>query len=279
MQNAIPTSKKSYSCENYLPYDSMDMIDKYLGIADSLRIPLLIIDNLTIKQRDLLLESEDFKNYSLQSPKQIYDEVRVGAITHEELKTAFEELLQSNPQSKILFVSRKTIHESSIDKIKKQLGSIRNQYEIIALFAKNKNALKWAAQDRRIDYVSINILENSEFLDKALCSVIKQNNKKIEVILSSLLKIDDERELSEVLRKGKKLMNLITSTNTPFIFTMNPNSHLELRTGSQMRLLGNLLGVDYNKTRSCVFEKQLQVIIDNTLKLHDSFAFEGIKEV
>jgi len=274
MQKGIPSSNNSLTCENYLPQDAMDNINEYLGIANNLRISILIFDDLTIKQRDSFLNSESSKNFSLKSAQQIYSDIRTDAITLEELKPVFKELLHSNT----ILVSRKTIHETSVDKVKKQLGSIRNQYEIITLFSTSKNTLKWAAQDRRLDYITVDLLENVEFIDQALCSVIKQNNKKIEIILSTLLKANNERELSEALRKGKKLMNIIVSTNTPFIFTMKPNSNLELRAGSQMRLLGNLLGINYNMTKSCVFEKQLQVIIENLMKLHDSFVFEGIKE-
>jgi RNase P/RNase MRP subunit p30 len=59
---------------------------------------------------------------------------------------------------------------------------------------------------------------------------------------------------------------------------MNPKSPLHLRNGSQMRFLGELLGVSYNQTKKAVFENQFSVLISNIIKLHDSSIFEGVKE-
>jgi RNase P/RNase MRP subunit p30 len=139
--------------------------------------------------------------------------------------------------------------------------------------------LKWGAQDRRIDYISIDLIDHSKVIDRPFCSLIKHNNKTLEIILSSLINVKNDRDLSDVLRKGKKIMKLIKATKTPFIFTMGAKSNLELRTGSQMRLLGGLLDVPYHNTKFCVFEKQFNILLNNLAKLDQSHIFEGIREV
>ncbi|MCE7742499.1 MAG: hypothetical protein GOP50_08550 [Candidatus Heimdallarchaeota archaeon] len=266
------------TCENYILFNDTDEMIDFFVIAFRLKIPMLVINDLTIKERNTFLESAGLEKFSLTTSKLIYEKAKSEIIASGKLMTVFKNFLYPNDDRKFLLVTRKTIYENSIDKIKNQLGSIRNQYEIISLYSKDRNTLKWAAQDRRIDYITIEILENSEFIDQSLCSVVKQNNKIFEIVLSSLINTKNDREISEVLRKGKKLMKLICSTNTPFIFTMKPESPLELRTGSQMRLLGSLLESSYNKTKTCVFDKQLEVLIANTIKLHESHVFEGIQE-
>ncbi|MHA1198348.1 MAG: RNase P subunit p30 family protein [Candidatus Heimdallarchaeaceae archaeon] len=267
------------TCENYVSFNNKGKKTDFLEIAFRLKIVMLVIDDLTIKEQNSLLESADTEEFSLTTSKLLYETLKSEISTSGKLKIAYKNLLYSNDGLKCLLVTRKTICENSVDVIKKQLGSFRNQYEIISLNSKDRNTLKWAAQDRRIDYISVELLGNSEFIDQSLCSVMKQNNKVFEIVLSSLINTRSDRELSEILRKGKKLMKLIRSTNTPFIFTMKPGSPLELRTGSQMRLLGSLLDSSYNKTKICVFDKQLEILIANTIKLHESHIFEGIKEV
>ncbi len=265
--------------ENNISLNDTSRFTEFLEIAAKLKIFLLAIDGMSIKTRNSFLESMESDQFSLITANSIYEKIKSEGNASEKLKFDIKKLLSSNDKITSLLVSRKTLNDNSIDKIKKELGSIRNQYEIISLFSKDRNTLKWAAQDRRIDYISIEILENSEFIDYALCSVVKQNNKIFEINLSSLINTKTDRELSEVLRKGKKLMKLIYSTNAPFVYSMKPKSPLEFRTGSQMRLLGSLLESSYNKTKACVFDKQLEVLVTNTIKLHESHIVEGIKEV
>ena len=75
------------------------------------------------------------------------------------------------------------------------------------------------------------------------------------------------------------MLQLFISTNAPFIFTMKPKIPFNLRTGSQMRLLGELLGSSYNRTKISVFDKQLDILIGNTIRLDESYVVEGLKEV
>ena len=267
------------TCENYIANKDISIITNFFEIAAKLKISILVIDDLNIKERDSILNDISHESYPLFSSKLVYENIKAQEHILEILRDEYKKFIQSNNLTKSLLVSRKTLKENSVDKIKKQLGNIRHQYEVISLLSDNKNTMKWAANERRIDYITIEILENSELVDSSLCSVVKQNNKAFEVVLFPLIDVKNERELSEILRKGKKLMDLIRSGNAPYIFTMKPKIPLDLRTGSQMRLLGNLFGVSYNKTKSCVFDKQLEVLINNTIKLHETHIFEGVKEV
>ena len=138
--------------------------------------------------------------------------------------------------------------------------------------------MKWAAHDRRIDYITIDLQKGSSQIDGALCSLMKQNNKSFEIMLFPLYS-DNNKDFSDVVRSGKKIMKLIISQNVPFIFTICPQSPLQLRTGKQLRFIGELLGVSFNKSKSSIFDYQLSVLVDNTIKLHENYVFEGVKEV
>ena len=74
-------------------------------------------------------------------------------------------------------------------------------------------------------------------------------------------------------------MKLLKQGNVPFIFSMSPVSPLHLRNGSQMRYLGELLGISYNKSKNSVFENQFSKIVSNVIKIHDSSIFDGVKGV
>ena len=118
----------------------------------------------------------------------------------------------------------------------------------------DKKVLKWAAQDRRIDYIVLDPSYNSQVIDKALCSVMKQSDKYFEFTFSPIFKAKTEKELSIVIRNSKKMLKLIKLSKVPFIFSVNPSTPYQLRNSSQMRYMGEFLDIPYNKTKKNTFD-------------------------
>lgn len=250
----------------------------FIEIANITKIPIMAIDNLTIDERNKLIDDASISKFSLVSPTHMYDLYCDTSYNLEQAITVLRNRLIDMDSNQHIIVTRKNISGKNIDEIKRNLPKIRFQYELIGIFSETKNILKWAANDRRIDFFAVDLSSNISSVDAALCSLIKQNNKFVELSLASLLTSCDDKEFSQSLRNGKKLIKLLIQNRIPFIFSMNPKSPLHLRNGSQMRFLGELLGVSYNQTKKAVFENQFSVLISNIIKLHDSSIFEGVKE-
>jgi RNase P/RNase MRP subunit p30 len=176
-----------------------------------------------------------------------------------------------------ILISRKTLEEDSIENLKRKLSELRNEYEIIAVKTDDIKVLKWAAHDRRVDYISVDLMSSNLPIDKALCSLIKQHNKCFELILSPLL-LSENKGISVAIRSGKKIFKLINSTNTQFILTMKPESCYKLRNGIQIRYLAQLLDVPFNRSKMSVFDNQLLIALKNVMKLDKSNLVDGIKE-
>ena len=271
--NAI---KPSFSFENYVSVDDNDEMQLLYSLAKILKIKLLSIDGLTIKERNEVISSDNKANLEFSSLNNLYgnnvDEIHT---VHDLQAYVFNYLTKNEPNS-LLLVSRITIKENSIEKLKNKLSELRNQYEVISVKSDDIKILKWAAKDRRVDYLSIDLSQDAKHIDKALCSLVKQHEKCFEIVLSPLFK--EEKELSFVLRNGKKLLKLIKTYNVDFIFSMNPKSAYHLRTGIQKRYLGELLNVPYNSSKFAVFQNQLLITSRNTMKLHENYITNGIKE-
>ncbi|MCE7747779.1 MAG: hypothetical protein GPJ51_05240 [Candidatus Heimdallarchaeota archaeon] len=250
----------------------------FIEIANITKIPIMAIDNLTIDERNKLIDDASISKFSLVSPTHMYDLYCDTSYNLEQAITVLRNRLIDMDSNQHIIVTRKNISGKNIDEIKRNLPKIRFQYELIGIFSETKNILKWAANDRRIDFFAVDLSSNISSIDAALCSLIKQNNKFVELSLASLLTSGDDKKFSQSLRNGKKLMKLLIQNRIPFIFSMNPKSPLHLRNGSQMRFLGELLGVSYNQTKKAVFENQFSALISNIIKLHDSSIFEGVKE-
>ncbi len=247
-------------------------------MALKLKISLLIIDDFSISDKEKFIQSFEKESFQFLSLQEIYEELKKNTFSFDDISKQIKLLYQEKEKS-IVIGSRKTIEEGTIASIKKFLSEFRKQYEIICLKSNDKKVLKWAAQDRRIDYIVLDASYNSQIIDKALCSVMKQSNKYFEFVFSALFEAKNEKELSTVIRNSKKMLKIIKSYNVPFVFSMNPSTPYQLRNSSQIRFLGEFLNIPYNKTKNNTYDYQFSNLIKNVIKLDDSYLFEGVRGI
>ena len=266
------------ACENYVVLPNDGEAKTYCEMAQELQISILVLDNTTISHRNKIQNSINNTNLDILSPSSILEDLKEDCYDLNQFIKGFKNVLASNDGKRTMLISRITLREKTIDKLKKALSSSRKNFEVICLESTDLNLLKWASHDRRVDYLSLDI-KGSNPIDNALCSLMKQNNKPFEIVVSSLLNSKNEKEFGTALRNGKKIMEKISSNNNSFILTIKPNSPYQLRTSNLLRYLGELIGFPFRKTKDQIFQNQLETIVRNTLKLDDSNLFEGIREV
>jgi len=279
MQKEVMNNKIHYlSCENYVSLNNKYKIKDFVSMALRLKITLLVLDDITISDKKKIIQLFSKEAYQLLSLQDIYKELSNKAFSFNDIIKQTK-ITYTEKDTSIIIASRKTIEEGAIASVKKLLSELRKQYEIICLKANDKKLLKWAAQDRRIDYIVLDASYNSQIIDKALCSIMKQSNKYFEFVISPLLKTKTEQELSTIIRNSKKMLKIMKSYNVPFIFSANPSTPYQLRNSSQLRYIGDFLGVPYNKTKKNTYDYQFSNLMKNVIKLDDSFLFEGVREV
>ncbi|NPD87257.1 MAG: hypothetical protein HGN29_00945 [Asgard group archaeon] len=269
----------SSSSENFISLDQTNSIETFCEIANQLSVSVLFFEDITISERNTMILNIESRPYNVFSPSFVYEQLKNEHTSNERIKDGFNKFLIAKENNSIIVATRKTLFESTKDELMRALSKNRRQYEIISVNTNNKDLLKWVAHDRRLDYISIDLRSKPSIIDNALCSLVKQNSKCFEIILSPLLLSDNNKDFSSIIRTGKKIMKLILSYNAPFIFTMCPQTPMQMRSGKLLRYIGELLGVPFNKSKLAVFDYQLSTLVDNTVKLHENYVFKGVKEV
>jgi len=272
------TSDSVLSCENYLSADNLRNLKLFTKIVKSLRINLFAVDDYNLDSVSKLISSEEAKEYSVTSLVEMCNKTVGKKFDLIDYKQIIRDAIISVKFDTSILISRKTLEEDSIENLKRKLSELRDKYEIIAVKSDDIKVLKWAAHDRRVDYISVDLISNHLPIDTALCSLMKQHNKCFELILSPLL-LSDNKGVSVAIRLGKKIFKLISSTNIQFILTMKPETCYQLRNGIQIRYLAQLLDIPFNKSKMSVFDTQLLIALKNTMKLNKSNLVAGIKEV
>ncbi len=278
MKNPVTfTSDSVLSCENYVSADNLRNLKLFSEIVKSLRINLLSVDDFNLDNVNELITSEEAQEYSVTSLVEICNKTVEEKFDLLNLKQTISDTIISAKFDTHIIISRKTLEEDSIENLKRKLSELRDNYEIIAVKSDDVKVLKWAAHDRRVDYISVNLMSSNLPIDEALCSLMKQHNKCFELILSPLL-LSDYKGVSIAIRSGKKIFKIIGSTNTQFILTMKPESCYQLRNGIQIRYLAQLLDIPFNRSKMSVFDNQLLIALKNAMKLNKSNIVDGIKE-
>jgi RNase P/RNase MRP subunit p30 len=271
--------KMQLSIESNISLDNSYSILDYIEIANKLNIPIIVANSINIDERNKLITETSKSKFELISLTQIYESMLNKNYSLEQTIDAIKKYIIDMDSNQHVVLTRRNISSTSIEEIKRSLAKVRFQYELVCIHSDSKNILKWAVTDRRTDVISVDFGEDVTSIDSALCSLIKQNEKLLEISLSSLLTLKDAKGFSQALRNGKKLIKLLKQNQVSFIFSMSPVSPLHLRNGSQMRYLGELLGISYNKSKNSVFENLFSKLVSNTMKIHDSSILEGVKEV
>ena len=176
--------------------DSSTILD-FIEIANITKIPIIAVDRLTIDERNKLIDDASISKFSLVSPAHMYNLYCDTSYNLEQAITVLRNHLLDMDSNQHIIVTRKNVSGKNIDEIKRNLSRIRFQYELIGIFSETKNILKWAANDRRIDFFAVDLSSNISSIDAALCSLIKQNNKFVELSLASFLISGDDKKFYE----------------------------------------------------------------------------------
>ena len=264
------------SCENFIEVKDNDRLLEFIDISKKLGIKLLGIENYERKKIDKFIQ-EKIKDSreKVKAISSIFPQIQKCETDDDRIKCAVKEI--RNSQNTTFLFSRKTLRGESIVNLKNELNKYRKKFEVISVVSNNLEVAKWATHDRRVDYLTIDI-SNKKAVDEGLISLAKQHNLTFELCLDHLFQSNDTKQLSSTIRSAKKITNLIAKKNK-FILTVRPKTPYHLRTSQQLRYLGELIGIPFNKSKNAVFNEQLTILISNLTRQSEKYVFDGIEIV
>ncbi|UJG42347.1 MAG: hypothetical protein K9W46_08010 [Candidatus Heimdallarchaeum endolithica] len=264
------------SCENFIEVKDNDDLLNFIEISKKLCIKLLGIENYEKKKIEYFIQDKMKTSHDeIRSISSLFPQIKECDTIDDKIRSAIKAIKNSS-KTTFLF-SRKTLRGETIANLKDDLAKYRKRFDVISVVSDNLEVAKWATHDRRVDYLTIGI-SNKEAVDEGLISLAKQHNMTLELCLDSLFLSGDARNLSSTIRSVKKITNLIVKRNK-FILTVRPTTPYHLRTSQQLRYLGELIGIPFNKSRNAVFNEQLTILVSNLTKQSEKYVFNGVEIV
>ncbi|MFB6187364.1 MAG: RNase P subunit p30 family protein [Halobacteriaceae archaeon] len=132
------------------------------------------------------------------------------------------------------------IDADSKGEVSGHLGAVRNEYPLIMCRGGSPSLNRFAVESPRIDILSAPMEDEGDF-NHVLARKATENNVAIELSFANVLRDAGGRRVQSI-QQLRKLEEIITHYDTPYVCTGSPHSHLELRAPREMKAVGNQIG-------------------------------------
>lgn len=160
------------------------------------------------------------------------------------------------------------------EKIINSLRIKRKQFPVVSMNCESAELASWAAQDNRIDVISIPYLKLGRLVSISLLNLMNKFHKCFEIPLSELYIRPDRR--IQVIRHLTKSIQLMKLKKVPLIFSSGGNNLNELRSPLQLSTVGQLLTKGKVPERDSISSIPLNLINLNLKKISDSYIQPGV---
>lgn len=177
-----------------------------------------------------------------------------------------------------LILRRTDIAGKRLPSFKKRVAQERRRAAIIAVpLSSNLEMVNWAAEDKRIDLITLDPRSTHQMKDTT-ASLAAQGATALEIQFHHLLKTRGNAR-SKILKRCREALRTALDATMPVVLTSGAQMALEMRAPVSVRHIGNLLGIDFEGTKTALLEYPEFLVEKNLKKLGRDFIAEGIELV
>jgi ribonuclease P/MRP protein subunit RPP1 len=133
---------------------------------------------------------------------------------------------------------------------------------------------RFAAEQERVDVLARPFADGGE-VNHVIVRAARDNGVRLEFDLGPVLRLDGGRRV-QALRKLRKLHELVTAYDAPYVVSATPRSHLGLRAPRELAALGGTLGFSAEEVTAGLEEWE-RLAARNRHRLSESFIGPGVE--
>ena len=175
----------------------------------------------------------------------------------------------------MMVYSRVILHGKSINSVRKQIDQIRRKSMIVSVPLKSIEVTNWAAEDKRIDLLTIEpSLENR--LRDTTARLASISNTSLEIQIAPLLKLSGLNR-SKILKLYRESVTTAMDAGMDVVLTSGAIHPMGLRSSVAMANIGILLGMDRSYADRAASDFPKSIIERNMKKLQPGFVNSGVE--
>jgi len=189
--------------------------------------------------------------------------------------------LQTDPfksiTENVIVYSRTVLNGKNINSVRKQIDKIRKKSMIVSVPLKSIEVANWAAEDKRVDLLTIDPSLEHRLRDTTahLASI---SNTGLEIQIAPLLKSSGLNR-SKILKLYRESVSTAVDAGMDVVLTSGASHSLGLRSSVAMAHVGILLGMERAYADKAVDEFPRLIIERNMKKLQPGFISSGIEVI
>jgi RNase P/RNase MRP subunit p30 len=175
-----------------------------------------------------------------------------------------------------LLLRRVDLTGGRLSVLKKHVVQDRRRAAIIAFqLTKNTDLVNWAAEDGRVDLITVNHAKNDQLRDTT-ASLAAESGTALEMSIAPLLHTVG-LERSKILKTYRENIRAALEAKMSVVMTSGARFPHGLRSPVSLRHIASLLGVRYEDTRAAIRDDPHWLVERNLEKLQTNFIAEGVK--
>ncbi len=176
---------------------------------------------------------------------------------------------------KMMVYSRVILHGKSISSVRKQIDKNRRKSMIVSVPLKSIEVTNWAAEDKRVDLLTIDPTQDNRLRDTTarLASI---SNTSLEIQIAPLLKSSGLNR-SKILKIYRESVTTAMDAGMDVVLTSGAIHPMGLRSSVAMAHIGILLGMDRAYADSASSDFPRSIIERNMRKLEPGFVSSGVE--
>lgn len=177
----------------------------------------------------------------------------------------------------MMMYSRIALHAKSINSVRKQIDKIRRKALIVSVPLKSIEITNWAAEDNRVDLLTVNPTQENRLRDTTahLASI---SNTMLEIQIAPLLKSTGLNR-SKIIKSYREAVSTARDGGMDIVLTSGACNPMGLRSSIAMAHIGILLGMDRAYADNSVTCLPLSIIEKNMRKLQPGFVSSGVEVI
>lgn len=171
--------------------------------------------------------------------------------------------------------SRVTLHGKSINSVRKQIDQIRRKSMIISVPLKSIDVTNWAAEDKRVDLLTVDPTQENRLRDTT-ARLAAISNTSLEIQIAPLLKLSGLNR-SKILKLYRESVTTAMDAGMDVVLTSGAIHPMGLRSSVAMAHIGILLGMDRSYADSAASDFPKSIIERNMKKLQPGFVSSEVE--
>jgi len=170
---------------------------------------------------------------------------------------------------------RVILQGKSINSVRKQISKIRKKALIVSVPLRNIEVSNWAAEDKRIDLLTVDPTKDNRLRDST-ASLASTTNTSLEIQIAPLLKSSGLNR-SKILKAYRESVSTAMDAGMNIVLTSGASQPMGMRASVAMVHIGILLGMDRAYAAKAVNDFPKAIIERNKNKLQPGFVSSGVE--